>query len=146
MDILIVYGSQYGNTQRIAQAIAATLSSEHAVRTVQASVASDVTGDEVDMLFVERSHADARPSASGDTVPRWIGGTRLQGNAGRGVRHSSRPGRRRSSRTSSRADWRTPAVVSWGRHRASWCSASKGHSLRVRRPGQRLGPKPSHGG
>lgn len=52
MDVLIVYGSQYGNTQRIAQAIAATLSAEHAVRTVQAAVATDVTGEDVDLLFV----------------------------------------------------------------------------------------------
>ena len=52
MDVLIVYGSQYGNTQRIAQAIAAALRPEHAVRTMQAAVATDVTGDGVDLLFV----------------------------------------------------------------------------------------------
>jgi flavodoxin len=52
MDILIVYGSQYGNTQRIAQAMAAALSPEHAVRTVQAAAASDIRGDDVDLLFV----------------------------------------------------------------------------------------------
>ena len=52
MNILVVYGSQYGNTQRIAQAMAATLRQEHAVRVVQAAVVSDVTGDDVDLLFV----------------------------------------------------------------------------------------------
>jgi hypothetical protein len=35
VDILIVYGSQYGNTQRIAQAMAAALQPEHAVRVIQ---------------------------------------------------------------------------------------------------------------
>ena len=52
MDILIVYGSQYGNTQRIAQAMAASLRESHAVRTVQAAVARDMTGDDVDLLLV----------------------------------------------------------------------------------------------
>lgn len=52
MDILIVYGSQYGNTQRISQAMAAALSPTHRVRVIQAAVASDVGGDAVDLLFV----------------------------------------------------------------------------------------------
>jgi flavodoxin len=52
MDVLIVYGSQYGNTQRIAQAMGAALRPEHAVRVMQASVAIDVTAEGVDLLFV----------------------------------------------------------------------------------------------
>jgi flavodoxin len=52
VDILIVYGSQYGNTQRIAQAMAAALQPEHAVRVMQASVATGAIGDGVDLLFV----------------------------------------------------------------------------------------------
>ena len=52
VEILVVFGSQYGNTQRIAQAIARSLSSEHHVRVMPAAAASDVTGDDVDLLFV----------------------------------------------------------------------------------------------
>ena len=32
MDIVIVYGSQYGNTERLARAMGAALAPEHAVR------------------------------------------------------------------------------------------------------------------
>lgn len=52
MQVLIVYGSQYGNTQRIARAIASGLSPEHEVRVVSAAAASDLRGDGVDLLFV----------------------------------------------------------------------------------------------
>jgi len=52
VEILVVYGSQYGNTQRIAQAIARALSSEHRVRVMPAAAASEIRGDDVDLLFV----------------------------------------------------------------------------------------------
>ena len=52
MDILIVFGSQYGNTQRIAQAMATALRPDHRVRTMQAVVAADVSADDVDLLIV----------------------------------------------------------------------------------------------
>jgi flavodoxin len=52
VEILVVYGSQYGNTQRIAQAIARALSSEHHVRVIPASAASEIRGDDIDLLFV----------------------------------------------------------------------------------------------
>ena len=52
MEILVVFGSQYGNTQRIARAIARSLSSEHHVRVLPAAAASDVSGTSVDLLFV----------------------------------------------------------------------------------------------
>lgn len=52
MDILVVFGSQFGNTQRIAGAIAGALASAHAVRAVPVAAASDLRGDDVDLLFV----------------------------------------------------------------------------------------------
>jgi flavodoxin len=52
MDVLITYGSQYGNTQRIAERIGRALEPEHDVRVMQAALAADVTGDDVDLLFV----------------------------------------------------------------------------------------------
>jgi flavodoxin I len=52
MDILVVFGSQYGNTQRIARAVANALMSEHDVRVLPAAAATDIPGDDVDLLFV----------------------------------------------------------------------------------------------
>ncbi|HET9085546.1 MAG TPA: flavodoxin domain-containing protein [Candidatus Limnocylindrales bacterium] len=52
MEILVVFGSQYGNTQRIARAIARSLSPEHHVRVMPAAAASEVSGAGVDLLFV----------------------------------------------------------------------------------------------
>lgn len=52
MDILVVYGTQYGNTQRIAQAIARALGSDHQVQLFQAAEARHLRGDDVDLLFV----------------------------------------------------------------------------------------------
>ncbi|HET8787046.1 MAG TPA: flavodoxin domain-containing protein [Candidatus Limnocylindrales bacterium] len=52
MEILVVFGSQYGNTQRIARAIAEALASEHHVRVVPAAAATAERGDDVDLLLV----------------------------------------------------------------------------------------------
>lgn len=52
MEILVVFGSQYGNTQRIARAIARALAPEHRVRVVPAAAASEIRGDGIDVLFV----------------------------------------------------------------------------------------------
>jgi flavodoxin len=52
VEILIVYGSQYGNTQKLAQAMARALSPSHHVRVVHAPVAGTLTADAVDLLFV----------------------------------------------------------------------------------------------
>jgi flavodoxin len=52
VEILIVFGSQYGNTQRIARAIGAALDDEHHVRLVPAAVAGGIRGEDVDLLFV----------------------------------------------------------------------------------------------
>jgi flavodoxin len=52
VEILVVFGSQYGNTQRIAGAIARALSSEHHVRVIPAAAASGIRGEDVDLLFV----------------------------------------------------------------------------------------------
>ena len=52
MEILIVYGSQYGNTQRIARAMASALEPEHRVRVVPAAAASEIRGEDIDLLFV----------------------------------------------------------------------------------------------
>ena len=52
MEILVVYGSQYGNTQRIARAIAGALEADHRVRVTQAATATELRGEAVDLLFV----------------------------------------------------------------------------------------------
>lgn len=52
MEILIVYGSQYGNTQKLAQAMARALSPEHHVRVAHAPAARTMTAEGVDLLFV----------------------------------------------------------------------------------------------
>jgi len=52
LEILVIFGSQYGNTHRIARAIGRSLSSEHHVRVLPAAAASEVSGADVDLLFV----------------------------------------------------------------------------------------------
>ena len=52
MEILIVYGSQYGNTQRIAQAMARALATEHRVRLLHAPMADAIAVEGVDLLIV----------------------------------------------------------------------------------------------
>ena len=52
MEILVVFDSQYGNTQRIARAIGEALASEHHVRVVPAAAATEERGDDVDLQFV----------------------------------------------------------------------------------------------
>jgi hypothetical protein len=52
MEILIVYGSQYGNTQRIARAIAGALEPDHQVRVTQAATAMALRGEDVDLLII----------------------------------------------------------------------------------------------
>jgi len=55
VEILIVYGSQYGNTQKLAQAMAHALSPEHHVRVVHAPAARTMTAAGVDLLFVPKA-------------------------------------------------------------------------------------------
>jgi flavodoxin len=52
MRVLIVYGSQYGNTQRLAQAMGRALAPEHDVRVLHAPAARAVTAEGVDLLIV----------------------------------------------------------------------------------------------
>lgn len=78
MEILIVYGSQYGNTQRVGQALGAALAAEHSVRVVQAAVAGGVRGEGVDLLFV-----GAPTQMRGS---RMLAGAFLDGLADRGFR------------------------------------------------------------
>jgi flavodoxin len=52
LNILVVYSSRFGNTERLARAIAKALESEHAVRVMPAGDAEDVRGDDVDLLIV----------------------------------------------------------------------------------------------
>ncbi len=52
MRILIVYASQYGNTQKIAQAMSKALAAEHDVRVLHAPAARTITAKGVDLLFV----------------------------------------------------------------------------------------------
>ena len=52
MDVLIVYGSQFGTTERLASTMALALGREHQVRVVHARDAAHVTGAGVDLLIV----------------------------------------------------------------------------------------------
>ena len=52
MQVLIVYGTQFGNTHKIARAIGAALEPDHEVRVVDAKQAGAVTADGVDLMFV----------------------------------------------------------------------------------------------
>lgn len=52
MNVLVVYGSQFGNTERIARAIGAALEPRHDVQVVGARDARALTGDPVDLLIV----------------------------------------------------------------------------------------------
>ncbi len=52
MNILIVYGSQYGNTQRIAQAIARALAPAHDVLVALAPAAGAARADDIDLVIV----------------------------------------------------------------------------------------------
>ena len=52
MRIVIVYASQYGNTQKLAQAMGRTLAPDHEVRIVHAPAARTMTAEGVDLLFV----------------------------------------------------------------------------------------------
>ena len=78
MEILVVYGSQYGNTQRVAQALGAALAAEHSVRVVQAAVAGGLRGEGVDLLMIG-SPTQMRGS-------RLLTGAFLDGLADRGFR------------------------------------------------------------
>lgn len=52
MRILIVYASQYGNTQKLAQAMGRALAPDHDVRVLHAPAARTVTAEGVDLLIV----------------------------------------------------------------------------------------------
>jgi flavodoxin len=52
MNILVVYSSRFGNTERLARAIANALEPDHTVRVLAAGDAEDVRGDDVDLLIV----------------------------------------------------------------------------------------------
>jgi flavodoxin len=52
MRILIVYASQYGNTQKLALAMDRALSPDHEVRVVHAPAARKMTAEGVDLLIV----------------------------------------------------------------------------------------------
>lgn len=52
MNILIVYGSQYGNTQRIAQSMARALTPAHDVVVTPAPAAQAMSAEGIDLLVV----------------------------------------------------------------------------------------------
>ncbi len=52
MDIVIVYGSQYGNTEHLAQAMGVSLAPEHTVRVLDVKEAATLEGTGVDLLVV----------------------------------------------------------------------------------------------
>ena len=52
MNVLIVYGSQFGNTERIARTIGAALEPHHAVQVVGARDARALSGNPIDLLIV----------------------------------------------------------------------------------------------
>jgi flavodoxin len=52
MNVLVVYASQFGNTERLARVIGGALESRHHVQVVRAKDARDLTGKGVDLLLV----------------------------------------------------------------------------------------------
>jgi flavodoxin len=52
MNVLVVYGSQFGNTERIAKLIGAAFEPRHTVRVVGAKDARGLSGQGVDLLVV----------------------------------------------------------------------------------------------
>ncbi len=52
MNVLVVYGSQFGNTERIARTIGAALEARHSVQVVGARDARALAGNPVDLLIV----------------------------------------------------------------------------------------------
>ena len=52
MNVLIVYGSQFGNTERLARTIGAALEPRHAVQVVGARDARALAGSPIDLLIV----------------------------------------------------------------------------------------------
>ncbi len=52
MNVLVVYGSQFGNTERIARTIGSALEPRHSVQVVGARDARALGGDPVDLLIV----------------------------------------------------------------------------------------------
>lgn len=52
MNVLIVYGSQFGTTESLAQQMADGLRQHHDVRVRHAAETSDITGEGVDLLLV----------------------------------------------------------------------------------------------
>ena len=52
MNVLVVYASQFGNTERLARAIGAALEGRHNVRVIAAKDARALTGEGLDLLLV----------------------------------------------------------------------------------------------
>lgn len=52
MNIVIVYESQFGTTEHLAQVIASALEDRHSVRVVRGRTVTDLTSDGIDLLFV----------------------------------------------------------------------------------------------
>jgi flavodoxin len=52
VNVLVVYASQFGNTERLAQVMGAALEARHTVRVVSTKNAQSMTGDGVDLLLV----------------------------------------------------------------------------------------------
>jgi flavodoxin len=52
MNVLVVYASQFGNTERLARVVGAALEPRHQVRVVRARDARALTGEGVDLLLV----------------------------------------------------------------------------------------------
>jgi len=104
MNALVVYDSQYGNTERIAQAIAGALAERATVRLVPMAQAPALSSAEVDLLIlgsptqslgptpamraflanIPRSTLKDLPAASFDTrlhKPKWLTGSAARGIA-----------------------------------------------------------------
>ena len=109
MNVLIVVGSRFGNTRRVADAMAAAMAPDHTVRVMDERAAEDEYGLEVDVLVVGaptqmhglriigRRFLDDLPRRAFEGVAAAAFDTRLPGPVGRTGSAATRIARRLES-------------------------------------------------
>jgi flavodoxin I len=79
MNIVIVYESQFGNTEQLARSMASALEDRHCVRVARGRAVNELTNDGIDLLFVG---APTQVHGLRLLVRPFLGGLRSRGFAG----------------------------------------------------------------